>query len=128
MSPDPSIPDRLKAGSPGLGAPDSNEIERRAVELAMIDGRQSFTDADLAQAAAELAGGTADNLSPEADAPIVEDLETWDEPVEQHGRQVEETALEDEAAIDEELIADGLDDADHSQRVAAAEESEEDAE
>lgn len=120
MTPDPSIPDRLKAGSPGLGSPDSNEIERRAIELAMIDGRHSFTDADLAQAAAELSGGTPDSLSPESDAPIVEELETWDEPVNEHGRKVEETELEDEAAVDEELIADGLDEADHSQRVAAA--------
>ena len=79
------IPDRLKAGSPGLGEASEAEIEQRAIELATADGRDAFTDADLARAAAELAGGAPDTLVPEADAPIVEELESWDEPVELHG-------------------------------------------
>ena len=119
------IPDRLEAGSPGLGEASEAEIEQRAIELATADGRDAFTDADLARAAAELAGGAPDTLVPEADAPIVEELESWDEPVEQHGRHVERTELEDEASVAEQLMEDGLEEADHSQRVAAAEEANE---
>lgn len=122
MNSDSALPERLKAGDPGLGAPDSQEIEQRAVELAKSDGRSTFTDADLARAEAELGGGSPEELAPEADAPIVEDIQTWDEPVNEHGQKAQEFALEDEANVGEELVADGLDEADHSQRAAAAEE------
>ena len=55
----------------------------------------------------------------------MEELESWDEPVDQHGRQVDRTELEDEASVAEQLMEDGLEEADHSQRVAAAEEANE---
>src|SRR5688572_15284468 len=125
MDPEVPIPDRLKAGTPGLGEASEAEIEQRAIELATADGRDAFTDADLARAAAELAGGAPDTLVPEADAAVVEELEAWDEPVDQHGRQAERIELEDESSVVEQLMEDGLDEADHSQRVAAAEEANE---
>jgi hypothetical protein len=128
MDADLPIPDRLKAGAPGLGAPSEAEIEQRAIELATADGRDAFTDVDLARAAAELGGGEPGVLAPEADEPVVEKLESWDEPVDQHGHQMERTGLDDEAMVSEQLMEDGLEEADHNQRVAAAEEANEEGE
>ena len=56
MNTDTMLPTRLKAGSPGLGHPSQTEIDARAAELALIDGRSTVSDADLAMAAAELMG------------------------------------------------------------------------
>jgi hypothetical protein len=122
MNPEPSLPDRLKAGSPGLGEAAGTDIERRAIELAMIDGRDAFTDADLARAAVELAGGPVKVPAPEVDVREVAELEEWDRPADQDGRQVSSMAMEDEANISEQLIQEGLEEADHARRVAAAEE------
>jgi len=120
MNPDPPLPTRLKAGSPGLGQASQTDIERRASELALSDGRDAFTEADLARAEAELAGGTAPPAAPEAD-PSIEGLTSWDDTPSQAGRRVEPPPLEDEN-IAEHLIQQGIEEADHDLRVAAAKE------
>jgi hypothetical protein len=125
MKPELPIPDRLKAGSPGLGEAASTDIERRAIELAIIDGRDAFTDTDLRRAAAELGGGPAEPIAPEVDEPVIEKVSEWDEPVDQSGALVERAALDDEVSLPEQLIQEGIDEADHDRRVAAAEEVEE---
>jgi len=119
MITDTILPTRLKAGSPGLGHASQVEVERRAKELALTDGRETYTDADLAVAAAELAGGGTSTEAPEADAEL-EEVTAWDEPPTQTGHLVAPIPLEDEAAIAEQLVEDGLDEADHDIRVAAA--------
>ena len=63
MNLDQPLPDRLKASG--------TDIEQRAVELAQIDGRESFTDADLARAAAEPAGSVSTPLAPEVVVPAI---------------------------------------------------------
>ncbi|MBE2287054.1 MAG: hypothetical protein IAE77_26595 [Prosthecobacter sp.] len=50
MSADTVLPTRLRAGAPGLGQGSQIEIEQRAAELAMSDGRELISDADLAMA------------------------------------------------------------------------------
>ena len=123
MKTSPPIPDRLKAASPGVGQPSETEIEQRARELALIDGRNTFTDADLARAAQELGGGVEAPAAPEVEAEV-EQLEEWDSPVEQDGHEVAALPPEDEANVAEQLIEEGLSEADHDRRVAAAEDSE----
>jgi hypothetical protein len=123
---DAPIPSRLKAGTPGLGEASEAEIEQRAIELAAVDGRNAFSDADLAKAAIELGGGIPDTLAPEIDAPIVEEIATWDEPAEQRGGEVKPFQLDDETSVAQQLVEDGLEEADHSRRVAAAEQTGED--
>lgn len=118
MNTDTMLPTRLKAGSPGLGHPSQTEIDARAAELALIDGRNTVSDADLAMAAAELAGGGTTAEVPEADAEL-EEITTWDEPPTQTGHLVAAPPLEDENNISEQLIEDGLEEADHDTRVAA---------
>ena len=111
MESESPLPNRLKAGSPGLGEAASADIERRAIELAMMDGRDAFNDADLARAAADLAGGHGKPELP-------------DEPINEDGHKIEPIPLEDDAEIEEQLIQDGVDEADHDRRASAAEDEE----
>ena len=123
MNSDHPLTDRLKAASPGLGEASAMDIERRATDLAQIDGRESFSDADLARAAAELGGSDATPLAPEAVVPAIEQLTAWDDPVGQDGHRTDRAPLEDERSIAERLVEDGIDEADHDRRVTAAEEA-----
>ncbi len=120
MDEKPVLPTRLKAGSPGLGEPSTTEIERRALELARSDGRSTFNDADLAHAEAELAGDKP--LAKEREA--VDQVTPWDNPPGEAGRHVKPVPLEDEGNTAEELIQDGIEEADHDTRVAAEDENE----
>jgi len=122
MDPDLPLPNRLKAASRGLGSPSADEVEHRAIELAKIVGHDVFTDADLAQAEAELGGGSDESIAPGEEAAVAEDLQTWDAPVQEAGHRVESVPLEDEANVPEQLIAEGVDEADHDRRASATEE------
>ncbi len=119
MITDTILPTRLKAAAPGLGHASQTEVDRRAKELALSDGRENVTDADLALAAAELAGGGTTAEAPEADGDL-EQMTVWDEPPTQTGHLVPPVPLEDDSAIAEQLIEDGLEEADHDIRVVAA--------
>lgn len=91
------------------------------MELAHTDGREKVTDADVRQAAAELAAATTPATAPETSDPALEQITAWDDPVDQAGHRVEPTPLEDEAPVAERLIADGIAEAEHDTRVAAEE-------
>jgi len=123
MNSNHSLPDRLKAASPGLGEASGTEVERRAIELAQMDGRDAFTDADLVRAAAELGGSDAAPLPPEVVAPEIGELTAWDDPVGQDGHRAERHPLDDESTIGERLVRDGIEEADHDRRVSAADDA-----
>ncbi|MDP1589308.1 MAG: hypothetical protein Q8M07_16275 [Prosthecobacter sp.] len=120
MNPNNALPTRLKAGSPGLGQASQMEVEQRAAELAVSDGRETISDADLAVAAAELAGGGTTTEAVEIDATL-EQTTLWEDPPPQTGHLVATPPLEDENNIAEQLVEDGLEEADHDSRVAAEE-------
>ncbi len=61
----------------------------------------------------------ADSSAPEA-VGAVEQVTGWDDPVEQSGRRVERTPLENEESVSEQLIQNGLEEAYHDLRVASA--------
>lgn len=116
----PILPTRLKAGSPGLGQANQTDIESRAAELAHSDGRTKVTAADIDQAAAELAGGSAPSNAPEG-KDVTEELTAWDDPLDQSGHRVMGLRTDDEKTIAEQLIHDGVEEADHDIRTAASE-------
>ncbi len=121
---DSALPNRLRAGSLGLGEASLDEIETRAKELALIDGRETVTDADFARATVELGGSSASAAhAPEVIDSAMESLTTWDEPTGQHGMQVEPSHAEDEVSVGDQLIQEGVIEADHDSRVTAAEEA-----
>jgi hypothetical protein len=117
-----SLPTRLKAALPGLGAAAQADVERRATELARIDGRDKVTDADIARAANELSTAALPTSAPETGDPALEELTAWDDPVAQSGHRVPGVPLEDEAPVGEQLIQDGVAEAEHHTRVAAGDE------
>ncbi len=118
---EPAIPVRLKAGLPGLGAAAQVDVERRAMELAKIDGREEFTEADVARAARELGGAAPPSTAAETSDPALAEITAWDDPVTQSGHRVDPVPLEDETPVAEQLIRDGLEEADHDTRVVAEE-------
>ena len=120
---DSALPNRLRAGSLGLGEASIDEIETRARELALIDGRTTVSDADISRATAELGGSSGAAHAAEEINPAIEGLANWDEPEGQHGQHVEPTPSEDEASIGDQLIQEGVREADHDSRVVAAEEA-----
>lgn len=120
MTPHPSLPTRLKASSPGLGYPSQIEIETRAAEIALSDGRRKFTDADIDRATAELAGGRPDPTAPEAD-PALDELPATDETTDETEPPPAPVPLAEDPNLPEILIEEGLQEADHDTRVAAEE-------
>ncbi len=117
---EPTLPDRLKAGTPGLGEAAATDIDRRALELAHIDGRAFPTDADLDRAAAELASSAAEPpAAPETRDPKIASLTAWDAPADESGHRVGRVPLEDEGSMAERLVQDGMEEAEHDRRVAA---------
>ncbi|MDB6003502.1 MAG: hypothetical protein JWR15_489 [Prosthecobacter sp.] len=106
------LPTRLRASAPGLGEGSQTEVEQRAAELALSDGRKKVSDGDLAQAAAELAGGGTTLEKPDTGAVL-------NEPPLQTGHLVVAADPVDEDNIAEQLIENGLEEADHDIRLAA---------
>ena len=119
---EPALPTRLKAAQPGLGAAAQVDVERRAGELARIDGRDKVTDADIMLAINELSTASLPAPAPETGDPALEELTAWDDPIAQSGLRVPAVPLEDEAPVGERLIQDGVAEAEHHTRVAAADE------
>lgn len=117
---DTPLPSRLKAGEPGLGDPDQSAIEVRAAELARSDGRAFFTDADLQRAAEELGAVSGPPAPPEESEPVMGEITAWDDAPDESGHRVEPAKLEDEQPMAEQLVEEGIEEADHDTRNAAA--------
>lgn len=119
MSAETLLPNRIRASSPGLGQGSQIEIEQRAAELALSDGRERVTDADLALAAAELAGaGTTIEVTDAGEALLT--TPATDKLTLQTGHlEVTSSAEKYDNSIAEQLISSGLEEADHDIRVAA---------
>lgn len=105
------LPDRFKATGSGLGDASQTDVDRRAAELAQMDGRDTFTDEDLARAAAELGGHSNGD-----------ETGTWDEAAEDLGKRARRGRLENDSNLGEQLTQQGMADADHDQRVASSDE------
>ena len=104
------LPNRLKAAGSGLGEASQTDIDCRAAELAQIDGRNAFTDRDLARAAAEL--GATSNDGGQG---------THDEAIGDQGKRSQWARLENDSNLGEQLMEQGLAEADHDQRLASSE-------
>ena len=102
----------------GLGAPSSEDVRQRAAELALIAGRNEFSDEDWREAKRELHGGHGHTIS-EDEAEMVSLVSEHDMVVTDLGHHVENVGLEDADNVQEELIAEGMDEAVHEQMLAA---------
>jgi hypothetical protein len=109
----------------GAGAPDEATMVKRALELARMDGRTEPGENDYARAREELRTTGSLPSAPEAGGEL-ENLTTWDTPLDAAGHQSPVRAPDDEANIAEKLVEEGIEEADHHQRVRAGEAMERD--
>jgi hypothetical protein len=106
----------------GMGVPSPEDIEKRAREIAMIDGRNpdEFSDADWNQARKELMG-VENNNPPEETPDNAEVTEEWNVVPGSKGQRAHR-AGEDDEALGAHLVSDGLEEAAHDQMLEARKE------
>jgi len=105
------IPGKIEEHSYGLGVVTEADVEQRARELALLDGRKIPNKVDREQAWMELLG-----FEPELDPEEVETV-SWSAAVGSRGRKVPRVGPEDEALVDEELVTEGVEEALHDEMV-----------
>jgi hypothetical protein len=108
----------------GLGTVTQEMVEARAKELAQLNGRTSdnVLDFDREQAYRELTGK--ERLVPEeGPAEQLPEEARWEEVPTSSGQRVEAVPAPDEQIFSQELVEEGVEEAEHDQMVAAARES-----
>ena len=110
-------------GDQGLGTVTPAMVEDRAKELARMDGRTQPHEGDRQQAQEELLGPAGATSGPEAGDQEVENIVTWDDAPESAGARAPQVLPEDEANIAETLVQEGLEEAEHDQRLSSVEEN-----
>lgn len=104
-------------GGRGVGGFSATDVEQRARELALIDGRTGVTDADRERALAELNGAEIpDTLNDDMDSMQSMSRDPSD-PMVDRGRRVPEHADADEKTGVERLALEGVEEAQHEQMV-----------
>jgi len=112
---------KIELHGSGMGVPSSEDIERRAREIAMIDERdpEEFTDADLRLAREELMG-VENNEPPEEDDKNIKLEYEWEVTPDNRGRRVPRPGTEeDEESVGENLVSDGREEAARDQMLEA---------
>jgi len=109
----------------GIGTVTAEMVEKRAVELALINGRLAtdVSQTDREQAQRELTGES--DLDPdEAALELVPESEQEDSLPESNGHQVPQSIEDNEddegRSIGEQLVAEGVNEAEHDQMLQAA--------
>jgi hypothetical protein len=112
---------RLFVHGHGTGSISRTDIERRARELADIDGRSgaAITDDDVARARAELMGASLPATNVEDDAATVGLTRDPSEPPSDSGHEAVLREGPDEEKAVERLALEGVDEAQHDQMLAA---------
>lgn len=108
---------RIELHGEGVGEISEATIERRAAEIAHMDGRITPTSFDRQRAYEDLTGPV-HHSEPETQQETAR-IHTWDEPVGSSGHQAPRIGMDDESTIAEDLVEEGLDEADHEQRLAS---------
>ncbi|MEO7415313.1 MAG: hypothetical protein ABIZ81_18365 [Opitutaceae bacterium] len=103
----------------GLGEMTEGEVTERALELALIDGRSAATKEDRDRALAELRGKTLPPTSDSESSSMDSLSRDPSDPPANHGRQKPNYEGADEKAALERLVAEGVEEAQHDQMLAA---------
>ena len=105
---------KIVRGAEGLGTVTPQMIEERSREIARSDGRAQPNDLDRIRAREDLTGITPDSEKP----PMREEPgRDWQMPLVSTGEKVPTVRPEDDENIPEKLIQEGIEEADHDQRV-----------
>jgi hypothetical protein len=107
----------------GVGVPSPESVEKRAREIAMIDGRDpnEFTDADWEQARQELLG-TSLPVPPEETKENANLEDEWQLLANDSGHRVAPPGAEEDETLGEQLVAGGNEEAAHDQMLEARKE------
>ena len=107
---------KILRGTEGLGTVTQQMIEKRAGEIARSDGRTQPNDLDRTRAREDLTGITPDSEKPPRREEPGRD---WQMPLVSTGEKTPALRPEDEQNIPEELIREGVEEADHDQRLSS---------
>ena len=105
---------KIVVGSHGLGVPDADLVQRRAWEVAQIQAHESPTSADWAEARRELHGRS---ISSEFASELGETLLPFST------RGLNAVISRDEATLGEELVREGMEEAEHERMLVARREA-----
>lgn len=117
---------KIVSHTSGLGAPTSDDVERRAQELAHINGRSKHNSDDWEQAKRELHGGHESANDDESDEQ--QTFSGRDMMMTDSGHRVQPCGMDDDKSIGEELVSEGMDEAAHEQMLEASRRDEKDTE
>jgi hypothetical protein len=107
---------KILRGTEGLGTVTPKMIEERAREIARSDGRLQVNDLDRSRAREDLAGPTSDSEK----LPTNEERgRDWQMPLVSTGDKAPTVRPEDDENIVEKLVQEGIDEADHDQRLSS---------
>ena len=118
MSTTKPISAKIIQHSEGLGAPDAETVRKRAQELAIINGREQFSEDDWREAKRELHGGHELNDT-NGEFEMASLVSEHDMIATSVGHHTENIPLDDATNVAEELIAEGMDEAVHEQMLAS---------
>jgi len=110
---------RIQIHGAGIGELSEADLERRAAEIARMDGRTSANAVDRSHAREELLH-SGPPPAPEADE-TVHPVRLWSEAAGSFGHQAPRIGPEDEESPIEQLFYEGLEEADRDQRLSACE-------
>jgi hypothetical protein len=104
---------KIVIGSHGLGVPDAELVQRRAWEVAQIQAHEAPTSADWAEARRELHGRSLTAGLPSE----------WEETLPAFSsRRLAAVIARDEASLGEELVREGMEEAEHERMLLASRE------
>lgn len=107
---------KILRGTEGLGTVTQQMIEKRAREIARSDGRKLPNDLDRARAREDLTGATSGS---EKSPTHQEPGRDWQMPLVSTGEKAPTVRPEDDENIPEKLIQEGVEEADHDQRLSS---------
>jgi hypothetical protein len=115
---------RITHHGAGLGTVTPQMVQRRAREIALSDGRggKEVTPADWEQARRELLGAASPPIA-ESDVEEAGSTTGWDPAPASIGHRTETQEVDDEETMAEQLIQEGVEEADHDERVQAGRET-----
>ena len=109
--------EKIVRGTEGLGTVTPQMIEERAREIACSDGRSHPNDLDRTSAREELVGPTAGS---EKLPTRKEPGRDWQMPLVSTGEKAPTLRPEDDENIPEKLVREGVEEADHNQRLSSS--------
>jgi hypothetical protein len=114
-----NTPGRIQIHGAGIGELSESDLERRAQEIARMDGRNAANAVDRARAREELlhAGPPPAPEADETEHPV----RLWSEAAGSAGHQAPRIGPEDEESPVEQLFNEGLEEAERDQRLSACE-------